>query len=300
LSIVEKTLEKMRHRAESAVADAFAAPKPVRGETSVVQRAVVEPVPAWTPKRQIAVPHERFTIDGILPDAEVRSSVREELRRAKWPLLARLRPTSEPASARSGAWMVTSALAGEGKTVTSINLALSLTLERDAQVLLIDADVPKSHLSELFGLRHEPGLTDALSDHNIAPDSLIVGTDVPGLMLLPAGRIQGNAPELFDSERMGTMIDRLLGDRRERILLFDSSPLLLTNESQVLSRHMGQIILVVGADLTPQPAVMEAIELLGNERPVSCILNQVRRGPLSRYQLGYYGNYYDQTKKEAQ
>lgn len=298
MSIVEKAIDKLRFRA-SAEAGA-AAPKALRAETPAAHKPVPEPVVAWAPKKQVSVPYERFVAAGILPDAEQRSLVREEMRRAKWPLLARARAPAEQNDVHAGAWMVTSALSGEGKTVTAINFALSLTIERDAHVLLVDADVPKSHLSELFGLQGDAGLTDALENPELNPDDLIVGTDVPGLMLLPSGRAPANAPELFDSDRMATLLERLLGDRRERIVLFDSSPLLLTNESQVLVRHMGQVILVVGADVTPQPAVLEAIGLLGTDRPVSCVLNKVRRGPWSKYQLGYYGNYYDQTKKEAQ
>ncbi|MEM9172462.1 MAG: P-loop NTPase, partial [Pseudomonadota bacterium] len=89
--------------------------------------------------------------------------------------------------------MVCSALSGEGKTFTSINLALSMAQERDHQVLLVDADVAKPHISNLFGASRELGLLDALEDPSLDPRSLILPTDLKGLSILPAGKPRMNA-----------------------------------------------------------------------------------------------------------
>jgi Mrp family chromosome partitioning ATPase len=304
LSIVEKAIDKIRARpaSEPGSTEPTAAARAGGSENGagaklLVRAAAVPPTRA--PRHQVRFPHESFVAQGILPDPSTTASVRDEFRRAKWPLLAQMRAATF-SGVRPGAWIIVSALPGEGKTVTAINLALSLTLERDCHVLLVDGDIAKTHISRLFGCENEPGLTDALSSSDIDPEDLIVGTDQPGFALLPAGRQLPNVPELFGSERMNDVLDQLLVGRRDRILLFDSAPVLLTNDAQVLAKHMGQIILVVGADRTPQSAVIEAVTLLGKDRPISCILNQLRRGFWSGYQHGYYGNYYeDRTKTRA-
>ena len=88
-------------------------------------------------------------------------------------------------------------MAGEGKTFSSINLALSMAREKDHSVLLVDADVAKPQTSEIFGATDEPGLLDLLEDSKMKPKSAILQTDVPGLTILPAGRSRESATELL-------------------------------------------------------------------------------------------------------
>ncbi len=164
-------------------------------------------------------------------------------------------------------------------------------------MLLVDADVAKRHISEALSLQSRQGLTDALADTTIDPESLVLGTSVAGLSILPAGRRTSAAPELFASERMAEIV-RLLGDAdSRRIVLFDSSPLLLTNESQALTRLVDQIVLVVRAESTPQPVLLEAIGLLDRSKTIRCILNQARTSGMSEY---YYGYGYHQNDRPAE
>src|SRR5690606_1334498 len=114
---------------------------------------------------------------------------------------------------------------------TSINLALSLARERDLSVVLVDADVAKPHVSNIFGVEREPGLLDALADEAQSVESLVLPTDVPNLFILPAGRQQREtATELLSSQRMMVVVGELLAHDPARIVLFDSSPLLATSE----------------------------------------------------------------------
>ena len=165
--------------------------------------------------------------------------------------------------------MITSSLPDEGKTFVSINLALSMSLERDISVVLVDADVAKQHVSSLFGVDAEPGLLEAVKDENLDVESLILPTDVPKLSVLPAGKPSDTATELLASLRMESVIWRLGGllDRK-RVVIFDSPPVLLTSESRALAQHMGQIVLAVKAGNTPQHAVLDAINCLGESRNV--------------------------------
>jgi Mrp family chromosome partitioning ATPase len=183
--------------------------------------------------------------------------------------------------------MITSSIAAEGKTYTSFNLAMSIAREKDLEVLLVDADVAKRHLTRALKSDQRSGLTDLVTCAAADPEELVLGTGIQGLSFLPAGRSTTLAPELFSSQRMADIIGILRHGRRQRIVLFDSSPLLETNESQVLARLVDQIVLVVRAEWTPQPAVLEAIGLLGSDRRIRCVLNRARSDHMTEYYYGY-------------
>jgi exopolysaccharide/PEP-CTERM locus tyrosine autokinase len=186
--------------------------------------------------------------------------------------------------------MVTSALPGDGKTFTALNLALSIARERDSSVLLIDADVAKAHMSELLGIRGRPGLTELLEKPGMDPASVIQATDIDGLRVMAAGQRHDSLPELMASQRMRELTAQLAARNRDRVIIFDSSPLLATNESQVLAKLVGQILLVVRANGTPRNAVEEAVALLDRSKYVGVVLNQLR----TLFGLGtYYSGHYN-------
>jgi exopolysaccharide/PEP-CTERM locus tyrosine autokinase len=190
--------------------------------------------------------------------------------------------------------MVASSLPGEGKTFVSVNLALSMSLERDISVVLADADVAKPHISRLFGVDGEPGLLEALQDDRLDIESLILPTDIPKFSILPAGAPIDTATELLASQRMQAIVARLATNHdRARVVIFDSPPLLLTSESRVLSQPMGQVVLVVQAGKTAQRAVLDAIRCLGEHKPVSLLLNQSEAISEAGYYYrdGSYGEY---------
>ena len=128
--------------------------------------------------------------------------------------------------------MMASAMPGEGKTFTSINLALSMALEKDLSVLLVDADVAKPHISRTFGVEQEPGLLDLLKDESSRVESVILPTDVPNLCILPAGKQSDTATELLASQRMQIVANHLEATDPNRIVLIDSPPLLLTSDAR--------------------------------------------------------------------
>jgi exopolysaccharide/PEP-CTERM locus tyrosine autokinase len=186
--------------------------------------------------------------------------------------------------------MVTSALPGDGKTFTSINLALSMARERDVSVLLLDADVQKADVSNVFGLKGEPGLLNALNDETIDVESLILRTNLPGLSLLPAGAPAEGATELLSSKRMRHIVSSLIARSPRRIVLLDSPPLLITSEARALIKIAGQIVLVIRADKTPRRAVQDAMNLFDEQQRVGLVLNDTRRGLTQGYYgYGYYG-----------
>jgi exopolysaccharide/PEP-CTERM locus tyrosine autokinase len=189
--------------------------------------------------------------------------------------------------------MVTSAVAGEGKTFTSINLALSMSQERDHSVLLVDADVAKPHISLMFAAENEPGLLDVLENGDIDLRSVILPTDKPGLSVLPAGRPRANASELLASDAMEDVVSELTSSTTRRIVILDSPPLLQTSEAKVLARLSGQIAMVVRAEHTPRDVVENALATIDDEQAVNLILNQARYAS-HKYQFAYgYGYGHD-------
>jgi Mrp family chromosome partitioning ATPase len=181
--------------------------------------------------------------------------------------------------------MITSALPGDGKTFTSINLALSMSLERDVSVLLIDCDVAKRHVGDITGLEDDVGLLDALVDESLDIESLVVGTNLAGFSILPAGRRAEGTAELLSSNRMRQVVIELCLHDPHRILLLDSPPLLITNEGRALLKIAGQVVLVMRAGHTPSHAVQDAVALIGPEQAGGIVLNHVGIGAGE----GYYG-----------
>ena len=227
----------------------------------------------------------------IAPEDEERLLV-DQYRQIKRPLVAHAfgkRATQIP---DGHLILVSSAMAGDGKTFTCINLALSMAREQDRSVLLIDADVAKAHITSLFGAEERPGLLDMLeADSNLDLNDAILETDINGMAVITAGRMRPHSTELLGSERMESLIRALSLQDPNRIVLFDSSPLLATSESRVLTSLVGQVVLVVAAEQTPQKAVLDAISTIDEGKAVNLVLNQARNSEDGGY-YGYgYGGY---------
>ena len=198
----------------------------------------------------------------------------EEFRRIKRPLLMHARGEGATMVANANMIMVTSALPGEGKTFTSINLAMSIAMEMDKTVLLIDADVAKPDVTARLGVEAEKGLIDVLLDDGLTLPDVLLRTDIPKLTLLPSGGRHVHSTELLASERMRQLVLELSTRYADRIVIFDSPPLLLTNEARVLASLMGQIVLVTEESRTPQHAVKEAVDLLDTNEIVGIVMNK--------------------------
>lgn len=260
-----------------------------------MQAALLTPV--VVPKHAIEIDLRALQNEGLLPPDKLMHPILDQYRRVKWPVLAAAFGSTEEVVPRGNLVMVSSSLPNEGKTFLSINLGLSIASERDCKLLLVDADVAKRHLTKLLGLDRAPGLLDLLSSNKHSIDDVLIGSNLEQLVILPAGLAQAQAPELLASRRMELLANELATRFADHIVLFDSSPLLLTNESQVLSKLVGQVLLVVRANHTPQAAILEAIGLLDQKAKTSCVLNQVEGGTLH---YGYSDYPYHENNKPAQ
>jgi len=182
--------------------------------------------------------------------------------------------------------IITSAMAGEGKSFTSLNLAISIAQEQDLAVLLVDADVVKPRISHVLGIAEMPGLLDYLDGEQTAPEALVVRTDIGGLSVLPAGAPRANSTELLAGSRMEYLVQELATKDPQRVVIFDTPPLLQTSEAKVLASLAGQVVLVIKAGATSLGAVSDALHILGDESAVNLVLNQARDAD-SRSQYGY-------------
>ena len=231
--------------------------------------------PAAGSGKQVTLDLSRLRDAGLVdPQSNKTNRTTEEFRRIKRPLLMHIRGEGATVVDNANMIMVTSALPGEGKTFTSINLAMSIAMEMDKTVLLIDADVAKPDVTARLGVEAEKGLIDVLLDDGLTLPDVLLRTDIPKLTLLPSGSRHVHSTELLASERMRQLTLELSSRYSDRIVIFDSPPLLLTSESRVLAGLVGQIVLVTEESRTPQHAVKEAVELLDDNEIVGIVMNK--------------------------
>lgn len=300
MSLVEKALKKLQDAqgTPGGAASRKFAPLPIV-VGSVVDAAAAEALDSTRPVvrksgKLVRISRDALRAAGLSPPVQQERRLANEYRRVKRPLIAAALGRGTERIADGHLIMVASALPGEGKTFTSVNLSMSLAMEKDITVLLVDADVAKPHISRTFGVDGEPGLVDALQDATMDIESAVIPTDIRGLSILPAGHLVENATELLASARMQQVVARLRDADTTRIVLFDSPPLLLTNESRVLTEVVGQVVIVVRAGSTERSAVMEAIDAVHESKVISLILNQSEATTSAIYYgYGEYGTAQD-------
>jgi exopolysaccharide/PEP-CTERM locus tyrosine autokinase len=274
--------------------EAAAAAAPIAPAPDVAAHAAPAPVePAPAPAAEQAAPRpaqksstRRVELDlnrmrdmGMVTAAGGRTRLLEDFRVIKRPLLQRAFAERKDSDKPGNLIMVTSSLPGEGKTYCAINLAMSIAMELDHTVLLVDADVARPSVLRSLGLPAHRGLMDILLDDKVDMADVMLRTNVDTLTILPAGTSTPRATELLASSSMTTLLHEIANRYRDRIVIFDSPPLLLTSESRVLASHMGQIVMVVEAQTTTQHAVKEALRQLEGNQNVNLIYNKTREFP---------------------
>jgi receptor protein-tyrosine kinase len=240
------------------------------------------------PGTLIEIDLERLHDKRIVSRQRSRSITAEEIRPIKRNILSRAR-AGGGIGLGDNLVIVTSARAGDGKTFLSINLAMSIALERDYRVLLIDGDVIRSSLYRELGIGVTRGLIDLLLDPSLSVSDVLLRTNIERLTILPAGEPHDLSSELVASKRMERVLRELADRYSDRIILFDSPPILLSNESLALAQYMGQALMVVAAEETPRASVEAALGRLPEDLPVSIVMNRVRRSFLRRVTNPYYG-----------
>ena len=188
----------------------------------------------------------------------LRTQVMHRLRETNWNVLG-----------------VTSPGHGEGKTLTAVNLAVSLAMETTQTVLLVDADLRNPGVHEVFGLKDCPGLADYLLDDQPVED-LLVHPGIGRFVLLPGGRAISNSTELLTSPKMIELVEELKCRYPSRIIIFDLPPLLHTADALAFSPYTDALLLVVEEGKTTAKDVQRAMSLVNNTCHVlGTVLNKV-------------------------
>jgi exopolysaccharide/PEP-CTERM locus tyrosine autokinase len=294
MSLIEKAVERLEGLQQDPTKTGSLAPQgqdPLLAGKNADQRdeRKLRGGEAAARSQQVDLDLARLGAAGFITTDAPGSLTAEEFRILKRPLLANVAGSAAPIR-NANLIMVTSSLPGEGKTFTAINLAMSIAMELDRTVLLVDADVARPSLPRVMGLPEHKGLLDVLQDKSLKLSDVLMRTNVDKLSILAAGTQDAHATELLASEAMGRLLNDIARRYSDRIIIFDSPPLLLTTEARVLATRMGQIVFVVRAEETPQNAVKEAIAAIEACPVKLMVLNQARNVDTVAYGYEYgYG-----------
>lgn len=289
-SVVEKAAEYMGG-APGANADIVAR----QPEASPIAGAVpdVSSSSSRRTQRQISVDLAQLRRMGMAPPGD-QSILSDEIRMIKRPLIDNAF-SSAGRIANSNLIMVTSAGPNDGKTFVASNLAMSMASDHGVRVLLVDADIAHPSVPATFGFEASRGLIDVVDNPKVDLADVLVRTTIENLTILPAGRNVPVASELLASPKMAHFVNDIAKRYGDRIVIFDSPPLLARSEASVLARHVGQVVFVIEAERTTRSAINDALRLVDQSKFVGLVLNktpsQFLREGFGQY--NYYGRYGD-------
>ena len=264
---------------------ATAAPRSAEAATPTAQAPVISPRAAARPAETFTAPGPRrvrlrfgeLRKSGMITPDNMMSGISHEYRSIKRKLLSKARDPKTRAIVNNLV-MITSALPGEGKTFTAVNLALSLAAERDLHVLLIDGDVIHPSVKDLFEQTDGKGLIDLLNggSANIS-DVIHRCDDIPNLSVIFAGAPDRAVPELVSSHKMWDICVDISTRYNDRIIIIDSPPTLASTEPANMAMHVHQIIMVVAAGQADRTQLQSALESISACRNVSLLFNKAPR-----------------------
>jgi len=270
-------------RGVSAIGPAAGAHAPV----SPLSRVADQPLPP-PPGKTVRLDFRALRQNGLITPDNMTSAISNEFRGIKRRLLQKVRDPQTRAAV-SNLIMVTSSLPGEGKTFSSINLALSLAAERGLQVLLIDADVIRPSVGNMFVAPPTEGLTDLLTGKvPHVSDVLHRCSDIPNLAVIFAGNPSANTPELISSARMANLCKELSARYPDRVIVLDTPPVLASAEPAILASYVHHLVMVVAADQTDRHQLRKSLESVASCQSVSLLFNKAPSWNEQEY-VTYYG-----------
>ncbi|ASP47965.1 XrtA-associated tyrosine autokinase [Cognaticolwellia beringensis] len=278
MSIIEKALAKQQQKntQNTGTSDQTSGQQQVKNNIADV-----------APKTALTLDKKSLSERGYLIDNGTRHSIKDEFRQIKRKLLNNAFGNAAKTLHHSNLIMVSSAKPNEGKTFVAINLALSIALEQDKTVLLIDADVLRPSVVRELGVQENPGIIDYLLGDSEQVSDIIYDTDIDKLKLIPAGKPHHLSNELLASEKMATFANELANRYPDRIVIFDCPPLIGATETLVLANLMGQALIVVEESKTTIADIQAATEHLNENLALGLVLNKAIRSHKDLY--GYYG-----------
>jgi len=248
--------------------------------------------PSGENRNKIKILDRLLADDMLVPGSHLGREIQDDYRRIKRPLVSNACGRNKAMVERGNLILVTSSVPGEGKSYTSVNLALSISMEMDHTVLLVDCDVAKQGVSRMLGLENVCGLVDVLESDELSIGDVLMQTDIPNFRVVSAGKQNEYYAELLASQRMSELVNEIAGRYSDRIIIFDGPPLLSTPQTQILAGLVGQVVFVIEAGKTPQSQVEDALQMLPKEQAIGLVLNKAE-GLSSRGD--YYGYYAENT-----
>ena len=276
MSIIEKALAKQQN-SKNHVANE----KTQTEDTQILDTKKIANKPI------LALDKESLEERGYLIDTGTRKSIKDEFRQIKRKLLNNAFGSGAKTLEHSNLVMVSSAKPNEGKTFVAINLALSIALEQDKTVLLVDADVLRPSVNRELGINESLGIIEYLLGKTEQVSDIIYNTEISKLKLSPAGKTHHLSNELLASEKMVALANELANRYPDRIVIFDCPPLIGVTETLVLANLMGQALIVVEESKSTIADIKSATEHLNENLALGLVLNKAIRSHKDLY--GYYG-----------
>lgn len=252
--------------------------------------APAEAEPTFSNNNFINIDFARLAAGGFLTPDQPMTRQSEEYQHIKRRVLGNMTSGALHPNRPSNLILITSSVPGEGKTFTSVNLAISLAMEVDHTILVVDTDIMKRDLSRALGVVDRKGLFDLLASPNLRLEDLLVRTNMRNLVILPVGTKREGSTELLASMRMRELADEISRRYKDRVVLFDSPPVLATTTASALAPLVGQVILVAEAGSTKHETIREALQRLDRVTITGVILNKAKQTAAASYD--YYGSYY--------
>ncbi|GHF99412.1 XrtA-associated tyrosine autokinase [Thalassotalea marina] len=248
----------------------------------------------YTENKVLHIDKASLNDKGYLIDTGSRKSIKDEFRQIKRKLLNNAFGSASKMLNHPNLIMISSAKPNEGKTFVSINLALSIALEQDKTVLLVDADVLRPSVNRELGVEQSEGLIEYLLEDDKPLSDVMFNTNIDKLKIIPAGHPHHLSNELLASEKMAVLANELANRYPDRVVIFDCPPLVGVTETLVLANLMGQALVVVEESKTSIASIKEATESLNEELAVGIVLNKAIRSHKDLY--GYYGYGYGEAE----
>ena len=299
MSTIEKALDKLSagnavntpaepsiEKAITSLEDAISTPTQVASEAIAQVNAPVD-TSDTAPRNYIEIDLQSLSNRNFVSIATERRLIYEEYRVIKRKLINNAFGGLSSTLKHPNLILVSSSRPGEGKTFTSVNLALSIALEQDKTVLLVDADVLRPNVSRTLEISTPLGLTDYLSSNDVDVADIIYSTNVERLKIITAGKPHHLSTELLASDKMIELVNEFASRYPDRIVIFDAPPLLGVNETAVLAAMCGQAVVVLEENKTKLNELDKALSLLPKELAVGFVINKAYYSRDKGYGYGY-------------
>ena len=297
MNSIEKALQKKTEEASAQQKDLSPA-SPSTKDDSLVSKTTIEKVQdvqstvtnkePLTASSDIDIDFDMLAEKGFVSTRSTRSLINEEFRAIKRKLLDNAFGALSKSLNNSNIIMVTSSRPGEGKTFTAINLALSIALEQDKTVLLVDADVLRPNVMRTLELKNKDGLMEYLLGEKADISEVMSKTNLNNLRIISAGRSHHLSTELLASEKMFLAVEEFANRYTDRVVIVDTPPLLGINESAILANLAGQALVVTVEAKTKLVDIENAVKQLNPDMAIGFVVNKSESANSDGAGYGYY------------